>query len=227
MPKLPFELPPELYALLIPVVVGLLGTFLESVGTRYNLPILVAIGQRIEALFADLPKAIRGSRKTAAENEAASRRPSIPPLPVLALAMMMLGVPLALGCAGATPVARGAEFAQGLKLGYSVSAVALREAAELHYAWMKTLQEPGAAKAGVDAARTVGTLLDDSHAALERIRPLVATGKDAAAVKRELTDNLVRLEQVLELLAAFNQRPPPAVTEGIGYLHGFLLGGAS
>jgi hypothetical protein len=47
---------------LVPLAGGLLGTALEKLGTHYKIAALVGIGQRVEALFADIPKLIRGSR---------------------------------------------------------------------------------------------------------------------------------------------------------------------
>lgn len=62
------ELATYLLPFLIPVLGGLLGTLLEAAGARFKIPALVALGQRIEGILVDLPKAIRGSRKTAEEN---------------------------------------------------------------------------------------------------------------------------------------------------------------
>lgn len=64
------ELATYLLPILIPVLGGLLGTLLEALGTRFKIPALVAIGQRTEGLLTDLPKVIRGSRKTAEEKTA-------------------------------------------------------------------------------------------------------------------------------------------------------------
>lgn len=50
---------------LVPLVGGLVGTGLETLGTKLKIASLVGIGQRVEALFADVPKMIRGSRATA------------------------------------------------------------------------------------------------------------------------------------------------------------------
>jgi len=47
------------------VCVGPLGSLIELVGTSFKVSALVALGQRLEALGADLPKLIRGSRATA------------------------------------------------------------------------------------------------------------------------------------------------------------------
>lgn len=45
-------------------LVGPLGTVLEAIGEKFNYPLLVAFGQRLEAISVDVPKAIRGSRFT-------------------------------------------------------------------------------------------------------------------------------------------------------------------
>lgn len=49
----------------VAVCVGPLGSLLEFAGTAFKFSPLVALGQRLEALGADLPKLIRGSRATA------------------------------------------------------------------------------------------------------------------------------------------------------------------
>lgn len=41
---------------------GPIGTALEAIGNSFKIPLLVSIGQRMEAAFLDLPKFIRGSR---------------------------------------------------------------------------------------------------------------------------------------------------------------------
>lgn len=42
--------------------IGAFGTALEHVGEVLKIHALVAIGQRLEAIFGDIPKLIRGSR---------------------------------------------------------------------------------------------------------------------------------------------------------------------
>jgi hypothetical protein len=51
---------------LVPLVGGLVGTGLEALGAKYKIKALEGIGQRVEALFADIPKLLRGSRLSAA-----------------------------------------------------------------------------------------------------------------------------------------------------------------
>ena len=58
---------PLILAVIVPLVGGLLGTTLEAIGEKTGRPWLVALGQRIEAALADVPKLMRGSRKTAEE----------------------------------------------------------------------------------------------------------------------------------------------------------------
>jgi len=53
------------YAGAVSVCVGPLGSLIELFGTSFKVSALVAFGQRLEALGADLPKLIRGSRATA------------------------------------------------------------------------------------------------------------------------------------------------------------------
>lgn len=43
-------------------LLGALGTGIEKYGEKKENPILVAIGQRMEAVFADFPKFLHGSR---------------------------------------------------------------------------------------------------------------------------------------------------------------------
>lgn len=50
------------YAGAVAVCVGPLGSFVELIGETFKWPALIAFGQRLEALGADLPKLIRGSR---------------------------------------------------------------------------------------------------------------------------------------------------------------------
>lgn len=61
---------------LLPLLGGLFATLLEAVGERYKIPALVAFSQRVEGLLVDLPKVIRGSRKTAEEK---TMNPKDPP----------------------------------------------------------------------------------------------------------------------------------------------------
>jgi hypothetical protein len=63
---MPKELLTYLTPFAIPIAGGLIGTLLEALGERWKLPKLVAIGQRVEAILFDAPKAIRGSRMTRA-----------------------------------------------------------------------------------------------------------------------------------------------------------------
>jgi hypothetical protein len=95
--------------------------------------------------------------------------------------------------------------------------------------WMASLTDPEAAKAALPAAQKVAALLDAAEVGLQTARPYVVGGKDAdaAAVKRQLTAVLGTVEQALELLAEFGKSPPREALEAVGYLHGFLLGGAS
>lgn len=48
----------------VAITIGPLGSLLEQFGTAVKWPKLVAIGQRLEAVGADLPKLWRGSRLT-------------------------------------------------------------------------------------------------------------------------------------------------------------------
>lgn len=62
---------PDLLAQLLGVLlvlftaIGAFGTALESLGVRFGIRWLESLGQRIEAIFGDVPKMIRGSRATA------------------------------------------------------------------------------------------------------------------------------------------------------------------
>lgn len=58
---------PALTAILIPALIGMIGSTLESIGQRKGWTWLVAVAQRLEAATIDVPKLIRGSRKTAEE----------------------------------------------------------------------------------------------------------------------------------------------------------------
>lgn len=55
---------PEVIAELaaVSVAIGAFGTALEHAGEVLRQPWLVAVGQRLEAVFGDLPKLLRGSR---------------------------------------------------------------------------------------------------------------------------------------------------------------------
>ena len=61
---------PEVIAELVAIstAIGAFGTALEHAGEVLKLSALVKIGQRLEAIFADLPKLIRGSRYSALAN---------------------------------------------------------------------------------------------------------------------------------------------------------------
>jgi hypothetical protein len=52
------------YAGAVALTIGPLGSFLELAGEAFKWPKLVAFGQRLESIGADLPKLIRGSRLT-------------------------------------------------------------------------------------------------------------------------------------------------------------------
>ena len=55
---------PEVIAELaaVSLAIGAFGTALEHAGEVLKLHVLVVVGQRLEALFGDLPKMLRGSR---------------------------------------------------------------------------------------------------------------------------------------------------------------------
>lgn len=61
---------PELLAQLMGIMlvlftaIGAFGTGLEAVGARFGVRWLESLGQRIEAIFGDVPKMLRGSRAT-------------------------------------------------------------------------------------------------------------------------------------------------------------------
>jgi hypothetical protein len=42
-------------------VLGAIGTVIETIGKAFALPKLVAVGSRIEAIFVDFPKVIKGT----------------------------------------------------------------------------------------------------------------------------------------------------------------------
>ena len=44
-------------------VFGALGTMIETIGKAFALPKLEAIGSRIEAIFVDFPKVVKGTPK--------------------------------------------------------------------------------------------------------------------------------------------------------------------
>lgn len=50
------------YAGALALVIGPVGTALESIGNAFKVPFLVALGTRFEAIGADIPKLVRGSR---------------------------------------------------------------------------------------------------------------------------------------------------------------------
>ncbi len=52
----------------ISLAIGPLGSTIEAIGEATKSPKLIALGQRLEAIGADVPKLLRGSRKTAADN---------------------------------------------------------------------------------------------------------------------------------------------------------------
>lgn len=49
-------------AVAVSAAIGAFGTALEHMGEVLKIQALVAIGQRLEAIFGDIPKLIRGSR---------------------------------------------------------------------------------------------------------------------------------------------------------------------
>jgi hypothetical protein len=159
---------------------------------------------------------------------AGSKSMSPPPLAMLALAFFVaVSSSLVVGCAGTTPEAKGAAAAQEARLVYSASALVLTELAKLDADWMASLTDQQSASAALDTARKAMALLDDARAALDRARPYVAVGKDAAPAKKELTTALQTIEKALELLGELGKQPPPETLEALGYLHGFLLGGGA
>jgi hypothetical protein len=159
---------------------------------------------------------------------AGSKSISPPPLAVLALCFFVaVSSSLVVGCAGTTPEAKGAAAAQEARLVYSASAVVLTELVRLDADWMASLTDQGSAAAAASTAKKVSALLDAATAALARAKPYLATGKDAALAKQELTTALQTIEDALELLAELGKQPSPETLDALGYLHGFLLGGAS
>ena len=55
------------YAGALALVVGPVGPAIEAAGSAFKIPWLEAVGQRMEAFGADLPKLMRGSRFTSAQ----------------------------------------------------------------------------------------------------------------------------------------------------------------
>lgn len=83
---------------LVPLVGGLVGTGLEKLGTKFQIAALVGIGQRVEALFADVPKLIRGSRATKLQaeiellkGEGPKTPRSVPPIAPAAALLLIAG----------------------------------------------------------------------------------------------------------------------------------------
>jgi len=112
---------PELLAQLLAAVVALLvaigglGTALEQLGERFGWLWLVAIGQRLEAIGSDGPKAIRGSRLTRYQTDAVKSWGTGPTPPLLVLLVALACVSTTTACGGSlTPVERGALLKTGI-----------------------------------------------------------------------------------------------------------------
>jgi hypothetical protein len=125
------------------------------------------------------------------------------------------------------PRGQGRRRRAGGAPGLFASAVVLTELVRLDADWMASLTDQGSAAAAASTAKKVSALLDAATAALARAKPYLATGKDAALAKQELTTALQTIEDALELLAELGKQPSPETLDALGYLHGFLLGGAS
>lgn len=146
---------------------------------------------------------------------------------VLMLALGFSAPALASCSPASTPEARGAQAAQLTRLGYSAAAVTVKELGDLHYELAKAVQTPEQARVAAEPLRAMLTALDAANAALAKARPYVASGKDEAAARQHLREALTQLDAVLPLLAQLGKAPPPEVFEALGYLKGFLGGGAS
>ena len=212
------QLPPELVALLpalkpllYVLLFGLLGTLLESIGTRFNVPLLVAIGQRIEGAFADLPKAFRGSRLTASES--AKKLPSIPPLVALAMAFA-LGLSLvACGSNAPPPAKTGSDAAQVVKSVRAGAVLAVRVLDAANATWIDSVKTPS--QADLDAMRT-------TTEALARARDLLNKGEDLEAQVRGAGREILRVAQLLESLGV---KLPPELAPVLGFLQGYADAG--
>ena len=231
---------PAVLAVLIPLVGGLLGTWLEAIGTRYNRPTLVAIGQRIEGLLADLPKLIRGSRKTAEDKAAAEPKdpPSEPPatrpsgrpplIPVTAfflLAGVYLFAPALPACSsGQTPQAQAAQARNVARAGYAAAAIALNTLNDVHHAWQVAQREP--TQATIDLDEKLLIYLDAAKAALDTARPWLERGVAGDPAKEKIFEALDMATLAASVLAGAGGKVPNEVTEALMAAR-VLLGGAS
>jgi hypothetical protein len=121
-PELLAQLLAALVALL--VAIGGIGSALEQLGTTLGWPRLVAIGQRLEAIGTDGPKAIRGSRLTAYQTKAIENWGVGPKSVLLVLVFAAALLPNVTACAS-TPADKGRAIKAAVVDGPRVACAAL------------------------------------------------------------------------------------------------------
>jgi hypothetical protein len=230
----------------ITVAIGMLGTGIEKVGAARGWPKVERAGQFLEALFSDLPKAIRGSRATKLQAEiellkgSGPKTPRTGSVPPSAAGLLLLAGALALSPAlpacssSATPEARGVQAVDVVRASLNTGAAIVGALDTVNAAWMDAVTatgDPALAAAAVPAGRKATEAVNAGYAALAKAQAAL-DGGDEAGARAYLVEALGYADIVLSLLDTGGQgnRVPKASRDALGFLRGVAArwaGGAS
>jgi hypothetical protein len=226
-----------MYAGAVAVCVGPLGSFLELVGETFGWARLVAFGQRLEALGADLPKLIRGSRATKLKAELellkgdgpkTPRTGSVPPSGPAAAALLLLAGSLAISGAlpacssAATPEAQGAQAANLTRAAYNAATTSVKLLAVAKTTWTDALVASGdqaAMQTALPATQKVGAAIEAAATALAEARPYLA---DDGEARKRIADALGYADVALSLLDMAGRPVPVEARDALAFLRGFV-----
>lgn len=142
------------------VAVGLIGSLIEEIGKRFNLPKIAAFGDTLEAISVDAPKLVE-KLKAVDWNKLASllNRTKLP--------LVLLCIGLAGSAAACTPVKPALTSAQVTRGAYKAAGAALAIADETLSAYMDTFETPtqaevAEAEAILDKLKAVKVALDSA-----------------------------------------------------------------
>lgn len=177
-------------ALKVGVIVGLIGSLLEEIGKRFNLPRLVAVGQQIEGFAVDVPKIV--SRIQGWDIPGLARKALAlfgkAPLAVL-LCLSLACAPSLPGCSVLKPAA-AAQVPQDVAIAFKAAGAALAIADTVLADYADSIQNPtqdqvDRVAAAVARLQAVKDKLDEVKANLDRgrdkLRSLLDDVKDAEA----------------------------------------------
>jgi hypothetical protein len=191
-------------ALKVGVVIGLIGSLVEEVGKRFNLPRLAAVGQQIEAVAVDVPKLVSRVQGWDLPGLAAKFRKAPPAL------LLCIGLAFAAplnGCANLKPALSSAQVPQDIAIAFKAAGVALAIADTATAAYADSVKDP--TQDQVDKVDAVVVKLQDVKSKLDSVQADLNHGRD------RLRAALEDLNELRSLLALAGVKVPSSIAKAL------------